>query len=204
MLKFLLGLLLGLLVLPAAAWGWLRYGHPPVAVTDPQLPYEAQIVNVPLHARIDREMPAHAVMDASPANLLLGAQVYREQCASCHGGYGHPSAFGPHMFPRSPQLWAPHGHGVVGVSDDPVGETFWKVKYGIRLSGMPAYAHVLNEAQMWQVSLLLAHADKPLPTDVLAILKQPLAEQGTSATLDDHASKARGVTEIPVQPLPKD
>lgn len=200
MLKFLLGLLLGLLVLPAGAYVWLRYGHPPVAVTDPQLPFEKQIVQVPLHARIDREMPKHPGLDASPANLLLGAQVYHAQCASCHGGYGHPSAFGPHMFPHTPQLWAPHGHGIVGVSDDPVGETFWKVKYGIRLSGMPAYATVLNEAQMWQVSQLLANADKPLSPDVLAVLKEPLKEENTSSP----SPAPSGPTNIPVQPLPRD
>jgi mono/diheme cytochrome c family protein len=60
------------------------------------------------------------------------------------------------------------------VSDDPVGETYWKVTNGIRLSGMPAFNHVLNQTQMWQVSLLLANADKPLPPGVLTLLKQPL------------------------------
>ena len=34
---------------------------------------------------------------------------------------------------------------------------------GIRLTGMPAYAGLLSEAEMWNVSLLLANADKPLP-----------------------------------------
>ncbi len=36
---------------------------------------------------------------------------------------------------------------------------------------MPAYKDVLNETQMWQVSLLLANADKPLPPSVVSILK---------------------------------
>jgi hypothetical protein len=78
------------------------------------------------------------------------------------------------MYPEAPQLWAPHRNGVVGVSDDPPGETYWKVANGIRLTGMPAFNKVLNETQMWQVSLLLANADKPLPADALSLLKQPL------------------------------
>ena len=197
--RFILGLLLGFLLVPAGVLCWLRYGHPPVAVADPRLPFEQQIVNVPLDARIDSERPAHAAMDASPANLLLGAQVYREQCASCHGQYNRPSAFGRHMFPASPQLWAPHGHGVVGVSDDPPGETYWKVKNGIRLSGMPAYNHVLNEAQMWQVSLLLANADKQLPPGVLAVLEQPLL----ATALPDTAASKAPVQQIPVQQIPE-
>ncbi len=200
MRSFFLGLLLGLLFLPAAGWCWFRFGHPPVAVTDPPLPFEREIVSVPLHARIDREMPPHAGMDPSPANLLLGAEVYRAQCESCHGGYGRASSYGAHMFPRSPQLWAPHGHGVVGVSDDPPGETYWKVKNGIRLSGMPSYARVLNETEMWQVSLLLAGADKPLPADVLDVLKRPLPGATTAAAAP--AEAPAGDTPIPVEPLP--
>jgi mono/diheme cytochrome c family protein len=45
------------------------------------------------------------------------------------------------------------------------------VANGIRLSGMPAYKDFLTETQMWQVSLLLANADKPLPPGAVAILK---------------------------------
>ncbi len=171
---FFLGLLVGLLAVPIAAALYLHYGKVPVAVTDPAFPEEQAIVNGPLHARIDREMPRITPLEASASNLLFGAQVYREQCAACHGLYGRDSAFAEHMYPGAPQLWAPHGQGVVGVSDDPPGETYWKVKNGIRLSGMPAYAKVLNETQMWQVTLLLAHADKPMPDEVMTLLKQPL------------------------------
>ena len=55
--------------------------------------------------------------------------IYREQCASCHG-LKAPSKFGPTMFPRSPQLWERHTDEpeVVGVSDDPVGETYCEGK----------------------------------------------------------------------------
>ena len=171
---FLLGLLLGLLAIPIGAALYLRYGHVPVAVSDPAFPRERQIVDVPLDRRIDEERPHTVPLEPSAANLLLGAEVYREQCASCHGLYGRDSAFAAHMYPEAPQLWAPHGHGVVGVSDDPPGETYWKVKNGIRLSGMPAYDKILTDMQMWQVTLLLAHADKPMPTPVLTLLKQPL------------------------------
>jgi mono/diheme cytochrome c family protein len=59
---------------------------------------------------------------------------------------------------------------VIGVSDDPPGETYWKVANGIRLSGMPAFKGVLTENEMWQVSLLLANADKPLPPAALVML----------------------------------
>jgi thiosulfate dehydrogenase len=59
----------------------------------------------------------------------------------------------------------------VGASDDAPGELFGIVKNGIRLSGMPAYSQVLSEDEMWQVSLLLANANK-LPPGVLERLSQ--------------------------------
>jgi thiosulfate dehydrogenase len=62
---------------------------------------------------------------------------------------------------------------VVGVSDDEAGETYWKVANGIRLTGMPAYNHVLSDTQMWQVSLLLKNANQQLPDPVVKILTQP-------------------------------
>jgi thiosulfate dehydrogenase len=184
---FLVGLILGLIAVPAAAYFYLRLGHPPVAVTDPSLPMEQQITNGPLHARIDREMAKGAPISPSETNLLVGAQIYREQCAACHGLYGRPSSFGEHMYPDAPQLWQPHGSGVVGVSDDPPGETFWKIKNGIRLTGMPSFERVLNDTQMWQVTLLLANADKPLPSGVLDLMKQPLnfTPATASATLPE-------------------
>jgi thiosulfate dehydrogenase len=156
----------GIIIVPVAALGYLRFGHPPVAVTDPAFPMEATIVHTPLARRIDREMPAGPTHAASTADFVSGAAIYTKKCAFCHGLPQHASAIGKHMYPAVPQLWQPHRNGtVVGVSDDPVGETYWKVKNGIRLTGMPAYAAILSEDQMWQVSALLAAADKPLSSE---------------------------------------
>jgi thiosulfate dehydrogenase len=171
---FLIGLLIGLLLLPLGAALYIKLGQPPVATADAPFPFEAQIVHVPLHARIDREMIKTPPVEPSPTNLEIGAHIYRQQCATCHGLYGLPVGFSKGMYPQAPQLWQPHRNGVVGVSDDPPGETYWKVANGIRLTGMPAFDHVLNQTQMWQVSLLLANADKPMPPGILALLKQPI------------------------------
>ena len=170
---FLLWLILGLAVVPIGAWMYLQSNSVPVATADAPLPFEKAIVRVPLHRRIEREMPKTVPLEPSETNLVIGAHIYRQQCATCHGLYGIPSTFAKGMYPRAPQLWQSHRAGVVGVSDDPPGETYWKVANGIRLTGMPSFKNVLNETQMWQVSLLLAGADKPLPA-TLTILKQPL------------------------------
>lgn len=173
MKSFLLGLILGLLALPIAAYVYFKVGHPPVAVADRGFPLERQIVSVPLQARIQANMPSRMPIQPSDANLEAGARIYRNQCAACHGFYGHPSLFADHMYPDAPQLWERHHNGkVVGVSDDPPGETWWKINNGIRLTGMPAFEKVLSPTQVWQVALLLSRADHPLPPNVLDLLRQ--------------------------------
>jgi mono/diheme cytochrome c family protein len=172
MIRLLLGIVLGVILVPVAVLAWFHYGKVPVAVADPPFPQERLITSVPLNARIDREMVKTPPVQANEETFVGGAQIYRDQCAACHGFNGKPSSFGAHMFPDAPPLWQKHRHGdVVGVSDDPPGETYWKVANGIRLTGMPSYKDVLTETQMWQVSLLLANADKPLPPAAVEILR---------------------------------
>ncbi len=170
MFRILFGIVLGVLLVPVGIAGWFYFGAPPVAVADPPIPHEHEIVHFPLHLRINRELIGKPPVEVSEASLTSGAHIYREQCAACHGLHKKPSSFGPHMYPNAPQLWEKHGDAV-GVSDDSPGETYWKVANGIRLTGMPAYKSVLTDTEMWDVSLLLANADKPLPPEALEILR---------------------------------
>jgi mono/diheme cytochrome c family protein len=169
--RILLGVLIGVLLVPITVLGWFWFGRVPVAVADPPVTHEQLIAGIPLHARINREMIKKAPILVDEDDLVAGAHVYREQCAVCHGYHGKPAAIGAHIFPAAPQLWEKHANNdTVGVSDDAPGETYWKVNNGIRLSGMPAYKGVLTDMEIWQVSLLLANADKPLPPATLALL----------------------------------
>jgi mono/diheme cytochrome c family protein len=118
-----------------------------------------------LGARISREAPATATLPATPENLVAGAKLYRENCAFCHGASGAPKTPAARgMYPPPPQLLQGKG-----VSDDPVGETYWKVANGIRLTGMPDYRPSLSETQIWQFSQMLANSDK-LPQEARAVL----------------------------------
>lgn len=171
--KFLMGFLAALVLVVICVFTYFKFGAPPVAVADKPFPFEAAIVQVPLNARIDRDMKT-APFGTSEDVFEAGAHVYKNECASCHGTPGKDVGYAKYMSPAAPQLWKKHAHGnVVGVSDDEPGETYWKVANGIRLSGMPAYQHVLSDTQMWQVSLLLKNADQPLPDPVVAILNGP-------------------------------
>ena len=168
---FLSGILFTLIAVAAGAWLFLRFGHPPVAAADPAFPMEAQIVHVPLGARIARELQ-QPPFGTSEDVFETGAKLYATSCASCHGTPGHDAPFAKWMYPQAPQLWKKHPEGnVVGVSDDEPGESYWKIKNGIRLSGMPAYQHIYSQSQMWDIALLLKSADQPLPEPVLHLLQ---------------------------------
>jgi mono/diheme cytochrome c family protein len=168
---FLLGILFALGGILLGGWIYLRFGQPPVAAADPAFPMEAQIVHVPLEARIEREMQKPP-FGTSEDVFEAGAKIYAASCAECHGTPGHDAPYAKWMYPQAPQLWKKHAKGgVVGVSDDEPGETYWKVKNGIRLTGMPAYQHLYSDSQMWDVALLLKNADQPLPDPVMKLLK---------------------------------
>jgi mono/diheme cytochrome c family protein len=172
MRRILLGILLGVLLVPVAVLGWLSFGNVPVAVADPPFPQERQITGMLLQARINREMVKSPVIQPDEGGLVAGARIYSDKCAVCHGFHGKPSVIGEHIFPAAPPLWEKHRYNAaIGVSGDPPGEIYWKVANGIRLTGMPAFKGVLMDTEIWQVSLLLANADKPLPPAAVDILR---------------------------------
>jgi thiosulfate dehydrogenase len=170
--KFLFGLILGLLIPAAVGYGYFRFGYAPVATSAAPMPFEKDIARMALHARMEKEAPKKdAPFAADETNLAAGAVVYSENCAFCHGLPGQkPTTAAKGMFPLPPQLFEKDEM----VTDDPAGETYWKVSNGIRMTGMPGFGEMLTPTQMWQVSLLLAKADK-LPPPVQAVLSKTAA-----------------------------
>jgi len=165
---FLFGVILGLLLAVLGVLFYFISGRAPVAVEDKPIPFERMFANGALHARIENQAPKAPPMEAKEAEFIAGAQVYRDHCGICHGLPNEDqSAMAKGMFPKPPNLFRGKG-----VTDDSVGETYWKVANGIRLTGMPEFKHTLSNTQMWQVSLLLAYADK-LSDAVKQELKPP-------------------------------
>ncbi|MGH9515064.1 MAG: c-type cytochrome [Terriglobales bacterium] len=195
MKAFLTGVVIGILLIGAGVGYYFTSGAAPAAVEDKPMPMEKFFANKALHAHIEKEMPKSVPIAADETAYLAGADVYQQHCAICHGLPNvdqTPMAKG--MFPKPPALFKGHG-----VTDDPVGETYWKVANGIRLTGMPEFKHVLNDTQMWQVSLLLANADK-ISDPVKDKLKPP-ATPGTAVppTMGIPAKPGR----VPISPHSK-
>lgn len=187
MLKFIGGLVVGIVLVPVLAYFYFTGGSAPVATTDSDMPFEHFLARKAQDARIEKEMPKNVPMQASEANYLAGAELYKQHCAVCHGLPLAPkTAIATGMYPRPPQLFQGKG-----VTDDDPGESYWKIFNGFRLTGMPGFSKSLNETQMWQLALLLHDADK-LPVSAKTALVAPLG-----------ASSAPGSNTLPAMtPVP--
>jgi len=165
--KFVLGVIIGLVIPAVAGYCYFRMGYAPVATSSAPMPFEKTVAQLALNARIEKEAPKKAApLSANESNLTQGAAVYVQNCAFCHGLPDQKATLAAKgMFPLPPQLFNKDEM----VTDDPVGVTYWKVSNGIRLTGMPGFGEMLTKDQLWQVSILLAKADK-LPPDVRSAL----------------------------------
>jgi hypothetical protein len=103
------------------------------------------------------------------------------------------------MYPRAPQLWERQVNGTVGVSLDPPGETYWKIANGIRLTGMPAFGKLLNSTQIWQVTLLVSRANRPLPPGAVHLLRGPATLTPSQRRAAKHTLNAVQLEPVPVQ-----
>jgi len=171
MKQFLLGFIAALVLIALGGFGFISLGLAPVATASSPLPFEKLITGIALNARVSKEAPKSSPIQPSDEVYMAGARIYRIDCAVCHGLPGQSqTAIAKGEFPKPPDLFKGKG-----VSDDPAGETYWKVANGIRLTGMPGFSGSLSSDQMWQVSLLLANSDK-LPAPVRATLQEPIPQ----------------------------
>ncbi len=184
----LVGFILGVFVVAVGAYYYFASGSAPVAVADPMMPFEKKMANMALRAHIERQHLGASPIAADEPNLLAGADIYKNDCAMCHGLPGHPVDYVNIMFPKPTQLFKGKG-----VTDDPAAETYWKAANGIRLSGMPAFRDKLTSTQLWQVSQLVAHANA-IPESVKNALisnvsdsapsSEPILQQSRKATIN--------------------
>ena len=114
-----------------------------------------------LSATVNREAPKIANPVAlSDEHLVEGVKLYGEHCAICHGtaaGDASASPVAKGLYPKPPQL------ATDGVEDDAEGLSYWKIKHGIRLTGMPSWKGSLSDTQIWTLALFLKHMDKLPP-----------------------------------------
>ncbi len=158
---FFAGVLVTIVVILVCGYFGLRDGIVPANADATPSWLETWAAATSLEASLHNEAPTTPNPVAlTDENLIAGIDLYGQHCAICHGtakGETSASALAKGLHPPPPQL------ATEGVEDDPEGVTFWKVKHGIRWTGMPSWRDTLNDQQIWTLALFLKHMDKLSP-----------------------------------------
>ncbi len=100
-----------------------------------------------IHAAVeDLEVPP---LD-DPAKLRSGLVHYHSMCVVCHGAPGvKPGEIAQGLNPMPPELDSHDG------GEERAKETFWVVKHGIRMTGMPAFGPTHSDEALWAITALV-------------------------------------------------
>jgi mono/diheme cytochrome c family protein len=170
---FVVGILLGVVLVLVGVYLYFSTGSAPVAVTAAPIPFERTLAHMSLNAYLKKLPHPDPQVPENEVSYMAGAEVYKQNCAVCHGLPGEPKTnIAEGMAPDPPQLFKGKG-----VTDDEAWESYWKVENGIRMTGMPGFKGKLTEPQIWQVSVLVKNADK-----ISAVVKAALLSNEPSAT----------------------
>jgi len=155
----ILGIILTLVVILAGAYIAVTQGAMPANADATPSGFEKWAARSSLHATLRREAPKGPnPLPVTDENVIAGIKIYAEDCAVCHGDKSKKATdIAAGLYQKPPQL------ADEGVEDDPQGVTFWRVKHGIRLTGMPSFGRDLSDKQIWQVAMFLNRMDKLSP-----------------------------------------
>lgn len=84
------------------------------------------------------------------AQVLAGFRTYEGRCVACHGA--------PNLAARAP--WAdgmtpPPPYLVDAARDWSRAELFWIIKYGVKMTGMPAWDRDCSDGEIWELVAFL-------------------------------------------------
>lgn len=142
----LIGVIILVLMIIAAAYGVM---HVTVSALPEPAPFETSIATKAKGWYISRaaRISVPAAVENNASRVATGETLFGMGCATCHGQDGRkPAPIGRSMYPRVLDLGSPE---VQGMSDR---ELFWVIKNGIRLSGMPGFAKVESDEQIWELT----------------------------------------------------
>jgi mono/diheme cytochrome c family protein len=174
-MKTVLKLLVLILVIAAAAVGFIFSGLYDVSASTPDrgLIRWALVTTQrrSVHRAVEGIKGKVKVPDLEDARLLrTGILHYQEMCATCHGAPGvNISEIGQGLNPDPPEL--------SDAGRDEPEETFWIVKNGIKMTGMPAFGVTHTDDEIWAIVAFTRKMGKLTPQQYQALAQQAGSEQ---------------------------
>jgi mono/diheme cytochrome c family protein len=173
MVKFILGMIFGVLVVAGGAYYFLEHGYVNFGADSTPSDLESKIAMGAVDAWTDRSGGDEKnPLQTTEENLTAGATLYLNHCAGCHGLPSNPdSQFRRSFYPPAPGFYRE-------MPDMEDTGNFHIIKHGIRWTGMPAWGSTLSDQQIWQVVLFFDNMHK-LPPAAAKVLESPAASPAT-------------------------
>ena len=143
-----------------AAAAFVYSGLYDISATDQHTPPVYWLMEALLRRSISVRAEEPAASDVAKAAATgEGFRLYHTHCAQCHGAPGiSPEPFALGMTPVPANLVATARHWSAG-------EIHWVVKYGVKMTGMPAWKYRMSDDEMTQV-VAFVKTDLPLLSPV--------------------------------------
>ncbi|HEX3529690.1 MAG TPA: cytochrome c [Thermoanaerobaculia bacterium] len=156
----------------ALALGFIYSGLFDVAASSPDIGAVRWVVTTVREHSVARRMKDVEVPPlADPALIRSGFLRYQESCVTCHGAPGvEASEIGQGLSPYPPEL------ATVSEEGNPK-ELFWIVKYGIKMTGMPAFGVTHTDREIWATVAFLQKMPKMTPQEYQAMVEGAGAEE---------------------------
>lgn len=173
-MKILLTILGCCVVAVAAGFAFIYSGFYDVSASTPDIPFVAWAVHVASDHSVGARLSAIKVPEGldQAKQIQAGGHLFAQNCAVCHGGPGlKTTAIAQGLNPTPPDLYRASR---VPAAD----ENFQFIKYGVKMTGMPAFGPTHSDEQIWSLVAFLGQAPGLKATDFAA-------ETGINASMSD-------------------
>jgi mono/diheme cytochrome c family protein len=155
---FILGMLFALIALIAGAYWALEQGYVNFGADQKPGYVEDKMAMTALDRSADRRAPkTENPVAPTEKNLVLGAKLYLDHCAGCHGVPSNADGpFAQSFYPPVPGFFQ-------HAPDMTPAQNFYIIQHGVRWTGMPAWDKTLSEDQTWTLVAFLSNIEKLPP-----------------------------------------
>jgi len=151
---FILGVIITLLVLFVGGYFYATTGHFDTrAVGNTPGTFERRTAMKSMDEWVDEHAPKQAnPFQPTMDNIVDGSKTYDQNCAMCHGSLKQPiSPMRNNYNPPVPQLMS-------STPDDPDGNLFYVIKYGVRYTAMPGWEGILSDDDIWRTVIFIKNS----------------------------------------------
>jgi mono/diheme cytochrome c family protein len=161
-----------------------------ISATDPHLPPTYWFIEKTMQRSVARRAKNISVPPlGAPEQTRRGLALYRAHCAQCHGAPGvAPEPFALGLTPLPAPL-------VQTGREWPPAHLFWVVKYGIKMTGMPAWEFRMSDEEIWAVVAAVQQLPQWSPEEYRRIPAEAVAPREERALVAG-ANATRGKTAL--------